>query len=175
MAVRVARLLCPLARAAHGARRTAVARGLEPGHVMTIPASRHLTEHLIDTLPGIDPGLYVLRSDVVVQRGGLKIDLTNAGDLVTDHLVAADDQGFWIEHIDGVGIATCPPHHVCTVAERFVGQIRPKNPSDDYYHVHCHVVTSTQDPENLSGVAQGKPDDEQLVFEYLPPFAVPHL
>jgi len=167
--------LYPLAQASDRARRSAISQGLGFGRTVVFPADRHLTEYLIDTLPGIDPWMYVLRSDVVVWRGGSGIDLANSGDFVIDHLVAADDQGFWVEDTSGEDVATCPPHHVCTVTGQFVGQIRPRNPSDDYYHVHCHVVTSIQAPEKLSGLAQGKPNDEQLVFEYLPPFAVPHL
>lgn len=175
MAVRVARLLCPLAQASHRARRSAISQGLGLGRTVMFPADRHLTEYLIDTLPGINPGARVLRSDMIVWRGGSGINLTNSNDFVMNHLVAADDEGFWVEDTSGEGMATCPPHHVCIVTGQFVGHIRPRNPSDDYYHVHCHVVTSIQAPEKLSGLAQGKPNDEQLVFEYLPPFAVPYL
>jgi len=173
---RVSRLLCPLARAVHGARRNA--RHLGVGEAAVFRAGRGVTEHLLETLPGVDPGMFVVRNDLVVSRGlrGVTIGLgEDFGHPVTEHLVAADELGFVVREIDGDFDVECPPHHVCAIETPFAGFVCPVDASDDYIHVHCRVVTSTQVPENLSGEVLDKPDDEQLVFEYLAPFAVPHL
>lgn len=172
----VARLLCPIGRAVHGIRRT-LGKNLRVGELIRMTAPPPLVTHLMDTLPGIDPDTHIIRHEVVASRGVRGVDVTAGwGDgIETDHFVAIDEEGFTLVEIDGDFRVDCPPHHVCAVSEPAIGFVCPPNTSDDYIHVHCHVVTSTRLPENLSGAELVKPDNEQLVFEYLPPYAIPHL